>query len=109
VVDSSGLERTAEQAQVGVRTLRRWLTEDPEFQEDYTAARKAAFEAGMRRTRALTSRAVNTLEDLLEAKDHPTVRLGAARTLVEIGMHQHDAETIMSKLQEIETAQQRRR
>jgi len=34
---------------------------------------------------------------------------GSARTVAEIGMHQHDAETIMSKLQEIETAQQRRR
>jgi hypothetical protein len=34
--------------------------------------RKATFEAGMSRMQALTSRAVNTLEDLLEAKDHPT-------------------------------------
>jgi len=34
---------------------------------------------------------------------------GSARTVAEIGMHQHDAETIMSKLQEIETAQQQRR
>jgi len=103
------IERAVEQANVGVRTLRRWLTEDPEFQADYAAARKATFEAGMSRMHALTSRAVNPLEDLLEAKDHPTVRLGAARTLVEIGMHQHDADTIMRKLEEIEAAQQRRR
>ena len=103
------IERAAERANVGVRTLRRWLTEDPEFQADYAAARKAAFEASMSRMQALTSRAVNTLEDLLEAKDHPTVRLGAARTLVEMGMHQHDAETNVRKLDEIEAVQRKGR
>ncbi|PYR30037.1 MAG: hypothetical protein DMF90_28565 [Acidobacteria bacterium] len=82
---------------VGVRTLRRWLTEDPEFQADYAAARKAAFEASMSRMQ------------VLEAKDHPTVRLGAARTLVEMGMHQHDAETIVRKLDEIEAVQRKGR
>jgi hypothetical protein len=49
------------------------------------------------------------LEDLLDAKDHPTVRLGAARTLVEIGMHQHDAATIVRRLDEIEAVQRKRR
>ncbi|PYR51469.1 MAG: hypothetical protein DMF89_06030 [Acidobacteria bacterium] len=103
------LELAAARANVGDRTLRRWLTEDTKFQADYAAARKAASEAGMSRMQALTSRAVNTLEDLLGAKDHPTVRLGAARTLVEIGMHQHDAETIVRKLDEIEAVQRKRR
>ena len=103
------LELAAARANVGDRTLRRWLTEDTKFQADYAAARKAASEAGMSRMQALTSRAVNTLEDLLGAKDHPTVRLGAARTLVEMGMHQHDAETIVRKLDEIEAVQRKGR
>ncbi|PYR30983.1 MAG: hypothetical protein DMF90_26540, partial [Acidobacteria bacterium] len=58
------LELAAARANVGDRTLRRWLTEDTKFQADYAAARKAASEAGMSRMQALTSRAVNTLEDL---------------------------------------------
>ncbi len=33
------------------------------------------------------------------------MRLGAARTVAEIGIHQHDAETILKKLDEIETQQ----
>jgi hypothetical protein len=52
---------------------------------------------------------VETLEELLDAKKFPAVRLGAARTIVELGMHQHDTETIMRKLEEIEVAQQRGR
>ena len=33
------------------------------------------------------------------------MRLGAARAVTEIGIHQHDAETILKKLDEIETYQ----
>ncbi len=33
----------------------------------------------------------------------------AARTVAELGVHQHDAETILKKLDEIEAAQRQRR
>ena len=59
----------------------------------------------MSRVQALTARAVDTLEELLGEKKHPNVRLGAARTVAEIGIHQHDADTILQKLGEIETYQ----
>ena len=91
------------------KTLRRWLAEDAEFQTEYAAARRATFEAGMSRVQALTARAVDTLEDLLGAKDHPAVRLGAARTVAEIGMHRHDADTILRRLDDIEAAQREQR
>jgi len=48
---------------------------------------------------------VDTLEELLGEKKHPNVRLGAARTVAELGIHQHDAETILKKLGEIEAYQ----
>ena len=35
------------------------------------------------------------------------MRLGAARTVTEIGLHQYDAETIVKKLDEIEARQRR--
>jgi hypothetical protein len=56
----------------------------------------------------LTVRAVETLADLLDAATQPAVRLGAARTAAEIGMHQYDGETILRKLDEIEASQRRR-
>jgi hypothetical protein len=90
------------------RTLRDWLANDVAFKAEYDAARAALFQAGMSRIQALTSRAVETLEDLLDAKTPAAVRLGAARTVAEIGIHQHDADIILRKLDEIEAAQRRR-
>ncbi len=97
----------AKKAGVDESTLRRWLSEDEAFQADHAAARQAAFEVSIHRVQALTARAVDTLEELLGEKKHPNVRLGAARTVAEIGIHQHDAETILRKLDEIESDQRR--
>ena len=58
---------------------------------------------------ALTGKGVETLEELLDAKKFPAVRLGAARTVVELGIHQHDTETILRKLEDLEAAHQRGR
>jgi alpha-beta hydrolase superfamily lysophospholipase len=101
--------RASARCGVGERTLRRWLTEDSEFKAEYEAARYAMFQVGMSRVQALAGRAVETLEDLLGAKQYPAVRLGAARTVAEIGMHQYDADTILRKLNKIEATQRERR
>jgi hypothetical protein len=99
----------AKKSGVNEKTLRRWLSDDEAFKVAYAVARQAAFEAGMSRIQALVARAVDTLDDLLDAKKHPAVRLGAARTVVELGLHKHDADTIMRKLEEIESHQRQRR
>ncbi len=97
----------AKKTGVDESTLRRWLVDDDAFKADYVRARQAAFEAGMSRVQALTGKAVDTLDELLDAKKYPNVRLGAARTVAELGIHQHDAETIMRKLGELEEHQRR--
>jgi len=93
---------------VNEKTLRRWLKSDEVFKADYADARQATFEAGMGRIQALTARAVDTFKDLLDATEYPSVRLGAARTVAELAIHQHDADTILRKLDEIEAFQQQR-
>ena len=98
----------AARVDMGESTLRRWLTEDAAFQAEFEMARHATFKAALHRIPALTARAVDTLAALLGDKEPPTVRLGAARTVVEVGLHQHDAETILKKLDAIEARQPRR-
>lgn len=88
---------------VAERTLRRWLRNDVEFQAEYAASRTATFEAGMNRVQGLTGLAVDALASLLEAGNQPSVRLGAARTVLEIAMHHFDAEKILARLAELET------
>ena len=95
----------AKRAGVNEKTLRRWLSEDEAFQTEYATARRTTFEAAMSRVQALTGKAIATLDELLGEKKHPNVRLGAARTVAELGMQRHDADTIMRKLAEVETAQ----
>ena len=108
LLSEKSLGKAAAKSGVNEKTLRRWLANDEAFKTAYAEARQATFEAGMGRIQALTARAVDTLEDLLDAKKPPNVRLGAARTVAEMGIHQHDAETILRKLEEIEAAQQER-
>jgi len=107
LLSEKNIPKAAATSGVGVRTLHKWLTEDEAFQADYATARQAAFQAGMSRVQALTGKAIDTLDDLLDAKKYPNVRLGAARTVAELGIHQHDAETILRKLDEIEAHQRR--
>ena len=94
-------------AGVDESTLRRWLADDGAFKADYAAARQVAFEVGMTRIEARAGKAVDALDDLLDAKHYPNVRLGAARTVAELAIHQHDAATILKKLGEIEAGQRR--
>lgn len=100
--------KAAARCGIGERTLHRWLIDDKTFQAEYEAARHATFQAAISRIPALTVRAVEALSDLLNAATQPAVRLGAARTVAEIGMHQYDGETILRKLDEIEASQRRR-
>jgi hypothetical protein len=97
----------AKRCGVNERTLRRWMTADDAFRRELAEARTAIYQAGMARVQALTSKAVETLEVLMGATRHPSVRLGAARTVAELAMHQHDAEEIMRKLDDIEALQRR--
>src|SRR5262249_52969554 len=100
-------QSAAKQCGIGERTLRRWLAEDADFRVEYDAARIAAFQAGMARIHALTGRAVDTLTDLLEAEKYPAVRLGAARAVFDLGLHERDAVAIIARLDDIERAQRR--
>jgi len=63
----------------------------------------------MARVQALTGKGVETLEELVDAKEFRAVRLGAARTVIELGIHQHDTEIILRKLEDLEAAHQRGR
>ena len=107
LLNEKNIPRAAAKCGVCERTIHKWLSQDEAFQADYAAARQATFEAGMSRVQALAGKAIDTLDDLLDATDSPNVRLGAARTVTELGIHQHEAETILRKLDEIEAHHRR--
>ena len=97
----------AERCGLDEKTLRRWMANDDAFKQDLAAARRAMFEAAMNRLQPLAAQAVDTLATLMGASAPPSVRLGAARTVAELGIHRDDAETILRKLGEIEALQRK--
>ena len=53
-------------------------------------------------------RAVDALEDLLKAGASPAVRLGAAKAVFDLSLHERDAAEIMRRLDDIERLQEQR-
>ena len=106
LLSETTITKAATKAGVNEKTLRRWLASDEEFRAEYTKARRATFEAGISRLHALTAQAVETLQALLGETQPGNVRLGAARTVLELGADRHDAETLVQRLDEIEALQQ---
>ncbi|MGE5815287.1 MAG: hypothetical protein ACM36C_12425 [Acidobacteriota bacterium] len=98
------LARVARRCGVNEKTLRRWMAEDV-YKLELAHAQRAVFQAGMTRVQALAAHAIGTLEMLLGPTVPPSVRLGAARTVAELALHQHDVDTIIRRLEEIEARQ----
>ncbi len=73
------------------------MADDEAFKEELATARRAMFEAAMNRLQPLAAQAMETLAAPMEPTEPPSVRLGAARTVVELGIHRDDAETILRK------------
>jgi hypothetical protein len=97
--------KAAAKSRVDEKTLRRWMAKDDEFRRELLEARRAVFDTAMNRVQALLCVAIDTLGTLMQRNMPPAVRLGAARAVTEIGIHQHDQESILQKVQEIETYQ----
>ena len=83
------------------RTLRRWL-DRPEFVEALSELQDAAWRHALRRLRALASKAVDTLRDVLCDPEVPaTARVGAAKAVFEI-VRNVDLEDLRERLAQLE-------
>ena len=107
LLSEKSIGTAAERCGLNEKTLRVWMAEDDAFKQDLAAARRAMFDAAMNRLQPLAAQAVDTLAALMQEGAPPSVRLGAARTVAELGIHRDDAETILRKLGELEALQRR--
>jgi hypothetical protein len=77
------VESAAHAAGVGVRTLYRWLKEDPDFEAAYRAAKREAYGQSIARLHHLSSAAVSTLgKVMLDPKTPPATRVRAADSIL---------------------------
>ena len=101
------LDVAAKAAGIDVSTLKRWLDED-EFAGRVEAARVQVFDAALGRVRDLAGAAVDAMEDVLTTAS-PAVRLAAAKTLLDLALHDRDVDAIVERLDEIERRHRARR
>ena len=101
LLEQKNLTAVAAQCGVSERTLIRWTNEDEAFKRELADARRAVFEAGIGRVQALTGKAVEALEACI-GSDRETIKLQAARTVIEFAAYHYEAETIVAKLNAIE-------
>jgi transposase-like protein len=77
------VRRAAERAGVDERTVYRRLA-DPDFRRAVSEARDRTFDSARGQLAGLADRAIETLERLMES-DKPSVALGAAKAVLELG------------------------
>jgi hypothetical protein len=99
------VEGAAHHAGVSERTAFRRL-QDPAFRERIAGARRRMFEQAAARLTARSTSAADALGDLLGA-DSESVRLGAARSILELGAKLREAVELEARVAELEVAVRR--
>ncbi len=100
LLSAPSVERAAKTAGMSRATLLRWM-QDEGFKADLTAARRALVAEAISRLQTMLTDATRTLHVLLTCRA-PTVRLGAARALVEFAFRAKDAEDFETRLDALE-------
>lgn len=101
------VEAAAQTAGVSVPTVRRRLAE-PAFRKAVEEARAESVSRAVARLSATSTLAADCLRELLKAKSE-TVRLGAARAILELGAKYREAEDLAVRLAELERQLETRR
>src|ERR1700736_2279121 len=96
------IERAAARAEISTRTLKNWLAL-PDFQKAYQAARMRAFDHALARLQQSAGAAVDALGDLLMA-GNDAIRLGAARSILELGVRLKESLEVEARLAALEEA-----
>lgn len=101
------VEDAAKEAKMGTRTAFRHL-QKPDFQRQLSQLRGQMQAQAMGMLAKSSSVAATTLEDLMAEKHPPTVRLGAARAILDLGGRLREQGEVEARLTAIEQAEEER-
>ncbi|MCF8567723.1 hypothetical protein LLE49_23670 [Alicyclobacillus tolerans] len=83
-------------------TLWRWLQE-PDFKEQYRAAKSEAFHQAIGRLQQVSSVAVDTLESVMKDTEAPhSSRVSAAKTVLDISGKAIEMDEMMERIEKLE-------
>ena len=96
------IEQAARSANVGLRSLHRWL-KDPVFDAAYREARRTAFRQSVARMQQASSAAVSTLlKIMLEPSSPPSTRVRAADVVLNHANKAIEVEDLEARISELE-------
>jgi hypothetical protein len=108
LLSQRNIEEAARVANVGPRTLYRWMKE-PDFDAAYRAARRTAFSQSTARLHQMASAAVTTLgKAMLDPNTPAATRVRAADRILEHTARAIELEDIEPRLAELERAAEKR-
>jgi len=102
-VSGAHIAAAAERAGISERTARRRLA-DPRFQRDLAQARSDLVVASVNALSAAAAAAVAAMVDLLVPATPSSVRLGAARAILELGLRLREGDDLLARLDALERA-----
>lgn len=92
---------SARQSGVSERTVHRRLA-DPDFRQRVDARRQAMLESGSGRLAYLVSRSVDTLEQLTDPQQPASIRLSAAKSVIDSAIRLRELLSIETRLRTLE-------
>jgi hypothetical protein len=95
------IEAAAASVEIHPRTVKRWLSEDELFVEEYKKLRQHAVDNAICSLQAVMSEAVETLRKNLKAKN-PSIQVRAAIALLEQGFKAAEAHDLEQRISELE-------
>jgi hypothetical protein len=99
----STVAEAAAQAQVGERTLHRWLNEDAAFQALYRDARRAVMQQVIASLQVASTKAVQTLKEVMADQESPaSARVSAARTTLELAIRGIELDDLLVRIATLE-------
>lgn len=98
---STTVEGAARAARVSRTQLYAWLAE-PAFKAELVRRRAEVFASALDRLKTLSGLAVETLNDLLNAKNDARTRLGAVRVALDGAFTAHDSQEFEARLSALE-------
>jgi hypothetical protein len=109
LLSEPSITKAARAANIGDKTLRRWLDSEA-FSRAYHAARKAVTRQATARIQAAMSKAVETLKTIMTDDQKPaSSRVAAARTILDYGLKFSELEDIESRLSALESQMDKRK
>ena len=102
LLNSPTRAKAAEEAGVGVSTLREWLRTDEEFKAKYQRATAELLEDAALRSKRSLAKALNTLDEVMDAGENGQVRVAAARASLEYSLRLHEIADVNRRVAAVE-------